>query len=50
MTEQQTETPIVETATEARQGERKKGMPVVLAVSTLIAVVVLAIVLVSFAA
>ncbi|NBC21576.1 MAG: hypothetical protein GVY06_11130 [Alphaproteobacteria bacterium] len=35
------ETPIVEDTEEARQGERQRGMPTVLLISTIIAAVIL---------
>jgi len=45
MTDQNQETQTVETVTEARQGVRKKGMPTVLVVSTVVAAGILALIL-----
>ncbi|MEO0871592.1 MAG: hypothetical protein AAFY19_06460 [Pseudomonadota bacterium] len=49
MTEQDQDTQTVETVTEARQGVRKKGMPKVLFISTLVAAAGLALILAFYA-
>jgi len=48
MTEQTSPPPIEETPDQARQGEPKKGMPLVLALSTLAAAALLLLLLAAF--